>query len=475
VTDRQCDLTNRIWQQLARVITAHVVMLGDEGVLDEEAGASLLASLDNVARATPKETSLIALLVEFDTRVDAVSAPGVHGASVVGRGTADVTAAVARLILRDDLLDLTSALERALTVLIDVAAAHTVSLMPAYSHGQPAQPTTLGHYLGGLIGPLERAAGDLHATYEVVNRSPLGAGALASSATAVDRADEAALLGFSAVVDNTFDAVAAVDHFARCGDSASLIAAASGRFLRDLLTWWRAEPSVFRLSDEWLGHEPGLPQVVAPVGLESLLSDARSIQGDAAALGAIVADADYAPAIGVADELLRRTHDVVARSTSLLNRLAMLLTDGLEFNRALLANRAGRAFSTMSDLADFLMIEEQLEPATARAVAALTYARATEYGIEASGITPEIIDGAAMLAMGRELKVEFEAISRYLAPRRFIERRTATGAPSPLATRAWLDRVRDAIADDRQWREAEGERVAMSLQEVNRRLAESPV
>ncbi|HRA48697.1 MAG TPA: hypothetical protein PK819_11575, partial [Thermomicrobiales bacterium] len=97
-----------------------------------------------------------------------------------------------------------------------------------------------------------------------------------------------------------------------------------------------------------------------------------------------------------------------------------------------------RNFSTSSDLADFLIIEEHLAPAEAEQIAAITIQRARDQGLEAAGITANLIDGAALMVIGREMKVEFEAISRYLAPRRFIERRTALGAPSPAGMRTWI-------------------------------------
>ena len=56
-----------------------------------------------------------------------------------------------------------------------------------------------------------------------------------------------------------------------------------------------------------------------------------------------------------------------------------------------------------------------------------------------------------MMVIGRELKVEFEAISRYLAPRRFIERRTAVGAPSPATMRTYIQhRKQDMIERDQR-------------------------
>ncbi|HEV2127705.1 MAG TPA: hypothetical protein VGR22_03710, partial [Thermomicrobiales bacterium] len=80
-----------------------------------------------------------------------------------------------------------------------------------------------------------------------------------------------------------------------------------------------------------------------------------------------------------------------------------------------------------------------------------------------SAIGPEMIDTAAMLVMGRELKVEMETLGRWFAPRRFLERRLVEGSPAPSKTREWLEgeaanqrRVADAFAGrQRRMREAE--------------------
>jgi hypothetical protein len=119
------------------------------------------------------------------------------------------------------------------------------------------------------------------------------------------------------------------------------------------------------------------------------------------------------------------------------------------------------------------MIEEQIEPGAAQNIAALTISRAREQGLEASGITAELIDGAALLVIGREIKVEFEAISRYLAPRRFIERRTASGAPAPAMVRAHLDAERARLAQDVQRQAGAAERLARADAELTRIAAEA--
>jgi hypothetical protein len=55
------------------------------------------------------------------------------------------------------------------------------------------------------------------------------------------------------------------------------------------------------------------------------------------------------------------------------------------------------------------------------------------------------------LTIGREIKVEIESLGRFLAPRRFLERREVTGSPAPAMTRAWLADERSALEQDRAW------------------------
>ncbi|MDP9369594.1 MAG: lyase family protein, partial [Chloroflexota bacterium] len=389
----------------------------------------------------------------------------------VARARADILAALLRLALRERLLGVAAAVEGTRAALLDLAAAHAVTLMPAYSGGQAAQPTTFGHFLGGVVAPLGRAAGRVSAAYAEVNRSPLGAVALASTSLGIDRERVAALLGFDGLAVNTYDAVAATDHVAAAANAVAGIASSLGRFLAELLAWLRTEPTSFRLGDAWLGHDPALPQLRAPVGVERLLLAVRRVEADATALVSLSRDAGYGP-VGAATDLLEQTARVVLEGAAdVATRTTELLGD-LEVNRAYLANRAGRAHTTSGDLADFLMTEERLEPAAARNVAALTVARAIPSGVEVSGITPEMIDAAALAVIGRELGVEVEQISRHLAPRRFIERRTATGSPSPAATRAYLDQERLRLGADTRWREEASARISAAFAELDRIGAE---
>jgi argininosuccinate lyase len=445
------DLTSRTCQAIAQTLAAHLTMLSDASILDEPALAVLLGSLASVRDSTLTAKAARDLLVEFDERLDAISPVEVRGAARVGRGTADVLATVVRLVVRENLLELARAVNDLRSALLDLAATHVVSLVPAYAQGQPAQPTTFAHMLGGVISPLERAAARLSGVYELVDQSPMGAGSLASTGFEIDPARTAELLGFSKVIDNAFDAVSATDHMTGALDTAGTSLAPVSRFLDELLLWLRVQPDSVQLDEELRRADPALPQFGAPYGLQVIADHCANVLRGLDQRSQAVRSISFGPVGGSYVDTLLWAATSLDEAAFVLHRTGVVFSTQFEINRALLANRAGKGMITSSDLADFLILEEQLPPAAAQAIANRTIAMALQEGREASGITPELIDSAALLIIGRELRVEFETISRYLAPRRFIERRTLPGGPAPVAMRRYLEQARSKLETDQRW------------------------
>ncbi|HYN87644.1 MAG TPA: hypothetical protein VER55_03905, partial [Ardenticatenaceae bacterium] len=147
----------------------------------------------------------------------------------------------------------------------------------------------------------------------------------------------------------------------------------------------------------------------------------------------------FGPRGDAGDALAQSAARALQEATRVCQTFAMLISGPLDFNRAWLARNAGRSLMTTGDLASFFVSEEGLPPGAARDIAALTTERARDEGLEASEITPGLIDAAAMLVIGRELGVEIERLGAYLAPRRFIEKRSVQGGPAPTAIRELLD------------------------------------
>lgn len=475
--DRDRARERQLWRAVGRVVAAHVVMLREGEVLDGAAAAAVLTALDGVGRGEPPAAAelalpgLLGLVAAFDDRLEALTAAGAVGASALGRGRQETAAAAARLALRDGLLATTAATAGVRRALLDLADGHVFTLMPAYAEGQAIQPTSLGHLLGGVIAPLGRGAARLRVAYGEVNRSPLGAGALASTGVPIDRERVAALLGGEGAVASAFDAVAALDHVGQAAAAAAAVAAALRRFLGELLAWLRAEPASFRLGEGWTATvDPALPGFRPPLGIGRLVADCRRLEGEAARAVGVAADAGYGPDAAALDDVLGLAGGVLAGVAEVAEGTAALVA-GLEPNRAYLANRAGRDHTTSGDLAFFLIGEEGLDPVAAREIALITVRKAVEQGLEAGGIAPPLIDAAALLVVGRELGVEVENLGRWLAPRRYLERRGAVGGGAPGAVRDYLALERSRLLADERWREEAVARLGAADAERERAVA----
>jgi argininosuccinate lyase len=417
------------------------------------------------------ESSLRRVAAGIDERVDAALPAELVGAVSLGIAMEDWTATAVRLALRSAALGATVDAARMQGGMIAVADLHSVSLMQAFHTGQPVQPVTFGHLLGGAIGPVGEGIARLEAAVGRLNRSPLGAGTMSGEVVGGERVDTASWLGFDGPIPNTYDAVTNVEDIVATLDAAAAVAAPVARMLDELATLVRTDPQSIVFSDDWMREDARLPGFSAAEGLVSLAGDLRAVTAASPSLVARLRGLPYGPIGAALDWIDRELPDLILRAGEVFLCVETLFRAEMTVNRAYLANRAGRGYTTSNDLAAFLMTEEQLPPSVARNIASLAMRRLREENAEMSAITPEMVDTAAMMVIGRELKVEMETLGRWFAPRRFLERRLVEGSPAPSKTRAWLEqeaarnrrasdalaargqRVREAEASLRRWLE----------------------
>jgi argininosuccinate lyase len=323
--------------------------------------------------------------------------------------------------------------------LIAMADLHSVSLMQGFANGRPVQPVTFGHLLGGAIGPVGSGISALMDSIRRLNRSPLGAGTMSGEIVGAEREDSAASLGFAGTLPNTFDAVSNIEDIVGSLDRVAAVSAPIARMLDELAILLRTDPSSLVLDDNWMREDARLPGFSAAEGLISLIASLRSIVSETAGLASRLRDLPYGPLGASAYWIDAEVTDVFRCATECFDAVERLFRSDLTVNRAYLANRAGRNYTTSNDLAAFLMSEEQLPPSVSRNIASLTMRRLRDEHVEMSAVTPDMVDTAAMLVIGRELKVEMETLGRWFAPRRFLERRLVEGSPAPARTREWLE------------------------------------
>ena len=167
--------------------------------------------------------------------------------------------------------------------LLAVAARHRETIIPAYTHGVQAQPTTYAHYLLALAAMLGRQSERMRQAYQRVNQSPLGAAALATSSFPLDRERLAALLGFQGQVENAYDAnhLASVDCALDVAGALSIAAIQIGQFAQDIHAQYADPVPWFMLAaGELTGVSSIMPQKRNPAALEQLRAQASIMVGD---------------------------------------------------------------------------------------------------------------------------------------------------------------------------------------------------
>jgi argininosuccinate lyase len=201
-----------------------------------------------------------------------------------GRSRQDLGQTTTRLNLREAVLTTFGQFIDARESLLALAEKNPNAILPFYTHGVAAQPTTLGHYLGGYLQAMTRSSDRYKEAWARLNQSPLGGAAGGTSSFPVDRARLAELLGFDGVIENSFDSgqISNQDN----GAEWALLAASGALTVSMLaadLTQQYADPHPWFLLEE--GEETGIssimPQKRNPSGLERLHLTTSTIIGEA--------------------------------------------------------------------------------------------------------------------------------------------------------------------------------------------------
>jgi len=193
------------------------------------------------------------------------------------RSRNDEVVADIRYRLRNDLLDTIETVVEAREELLSVAKDHTDTVMPGYTHLQPAQPTTVGHWIASYEQALARDTERLLDAYGRVNRNPLGAGAFGGVPYDVDRERTAALLGFDGVVENSMDAVSTRDFLVETNAALAALATTLSGLAEDVIGF--ASKGHVELADEYASTSSIMPQKKNPDTMELV----RGRTGDATA------------------------------------------------------------------------------------------------------------------------------------------------------------------------------------------------
>ena len=351
------SVDHRIAKHDIRGSIAHATMLAAVGVLSEADRDAIVSGLEAIladveAGAFEWRTSLEDVHMNVESALtDRIGDAGkrLH----TGRSRNDQAATGVRLFVREALDDVTGAVRALQGVILAVAEREADTVLPGFTHLQPAQPITFGHHMLAWFEMLERDAERFAECRRRVNRMPLGAAALAGTPYPIDRAMTAGLLGFDGLCENSIDAVSDRDFAIELASGCALTMMHLSRMSEELVLWVSAPFGFVELGDAWCTGSSIMPQKKNPDVPELVRGKSARVIGHLNALLVLMKgqplaynrdnQEDKAPLFDTVDTVL----DCLRVFAGMLGTL--------ECRRERMREAARLGYMTATDLADYLV------------------------------------------------------------------------------------------------------------------------
>ncbi len=378
----------RLWQADIAGSLAHADMLAAQGVIGAHDLADIQRGMAQIRQEIEAGQFVCKLELEdvhlnIEARLTALV--GDAGKRLhTGRSRNDQVATDIRLWLRgeiDQLARLLAAMQRAL---VELAASHTDTVMPGYTHMQVAQPVSFAHHLLAYVEMFARDAERLADVRKRVNRLPLGAAALAGTSYPLDRERVARLLGFDEVCQNSLDAVSDRDFAIEFTAFAALAMVHVSRLSEEIVLWMSQNFGFIDLADRYCTGSSIMPQKRNPVVAELARGKSGRVVGHLMGLMTLMKGQPltYNKDNQEDKEPLFDTVDTLGDTL----RIMAEMVGGIVVKKPAMEAAALRGYATATDLADYL-VKKGLPFRDAHETVAHAVKTAIARGIDLSALT----------------------------------------------------------------------------------------
>lgn len=261
-------------EHMAAINRAHLVMLVETGILSVDCGRQISQALRDIDKDT--DIGSLTYTGEFEDYFFFVEAElhqrlgDLGGALHTARSRNDMDHTLFKLALRAKAEAMQTAILDLASALTDKAAAESETLIVAYTHGQPAQPSTFGHYLAAVVEVLNRDAERLNAAIHNIGNCPMGAAAITTSGFPIDRHRMSDLLGFEEPLENSYGCIASVDYVTGLYSAIKLVFIHLGRVIQDMAFWSSFEVGQLYVPNSLVQISSIMPQKRNPVPIEHM-------------------------------------------------------------------------------------------------------------------------------------------------------------------------------------------------------------
>lgn len=434
-----------------QVDLAHAVMLGERGIITADELATILEALLKLDFAAIREREYDGtfedLFYLLQQEIAKLCDPDTAGKLHTARSRNDIDVTIYRLHLRQDVLSLIRSARDLRKVFLDLAAEHHETLIPAYTHTQPAQPSTMAHFLLAMAENVGRDVKRLRRAFENMNFCPLGSGAITTTGFPIDRHRVAELLGFSAPTVNSYGSIASVDYFTETLGATAALLVNIGKFVQEFLLMAMMEFNAIRLPDGYVQGSSIMPQKRNPVALEHIRAIGSKALGQTLGVITSVHNTPFGDINDVEDDLQPLIYSAMRDATRATSLFAGTLRSAT-FNFDVLRKRAGDNYIAVTELADTIVRKENLPFRISHKIVGASVKAAIEAGTD---VTYEILQRSAKDILGSDLNLTEEELMAAVSPENFVSIRTIYGGTAPSETRRALAVELEYAIDDDAW------------------------
>ncbi|MYD45993.1 MAG: hypothetical protein F4W92_06550 [Gammaproteobacteria bacterium] len=369
----------------------------------------------------------------------------------IGRSRQDLHGTVRRMLARQDWLELLQQVLDARKGLLTIVAEHHETVVPTYTHGVPAEPTTYAHILLAYGESFERISERFQEGFSRVNQSPYGAGVGNTSGIRLDRNRLAKLLGFDDIVENSFDAnfVSSLDYAVELASLLKNTALVVNQFVENIHSQQRNPWPWIWIQPTDIGdsRSTSMPQKRNPRDLDRLRTAANDViaMADRVALNVHNVDAgmhDYRMANNVSN--------LVETGTIMLTKFQKLLTQiFIDPERAI--QEIDRSFATSAQVTEVLVTHADLSFRDAFEFTAELVDLGRSTGNTIQELSDDAIFELYKEKIGEVEKLDLSVLRNALDAREMVLNRAGVGGPQPSETARMLEEQYKKLHNAMTW------------------------
>ena len=341
-----------------------------------------------------------------------------------GRSRNDQCGTDIKLYLRDQLLEISENVKILIEAILKKATPELKSIMPGFTHYQPAMLTTAAHWQTSWSQALLRDLERLYQDFELLNRSPLGAAAAFGTSWAIDREYAAQLLGFDAPDENSLDCISARGEYeARAAATLSFLMNHLGTIAQDMMLLSMPYFGMLVIPDQYVTGSSIMPQKKNPDFAELIRGKAACCHGALASLLGIQKGSmsgynrEYQLSKYVIMDTFRECRDAPSILSGVINAMT--------FNRAEMLAKSQKGFMNSADVADLLARKFNLAFRDCYELLSLAVKNC-----EAAGqLTKEGLE-KAIDHLGLPVKLSKKDVELFNSPYLLLQEKEHTGSPS---------------------------------------------